>query len=149
MTSDSDNDENDHVITSALTPGLSCATEKPPESEDFKTHRDVSLSALTSLVKTKQHSHSQHLLLLLLCSEHCASGKPDPPHVWSSQRHQELADELVHNLESQADKTLTELLTESECGLFKSLMSELQPRLEKFSSHPAAGCLTTRWLGPG
>ena len=100
MTSDSDNDENDHVITSALTPGLSCATEKPPESEDFKTHRDVSLSALTSLVKNKK-SQSQHLLILL-CSEHCASVKSqEPPHVWSSHRHQELGYELVQSLQSQ------------------------------------------------
>ena len=120
MTNDSENDKNDHVIRSALTPELTCGTEKPPESEDFKAHRHVSLSALTSLVKTKHQSHSQHLLLLL-CSEHCAeSGKPpEPPHVWSSHRHQELADELVQGLESQADKTLTELLTESDCGLFK------------------------------
>ena len=76
MTNDSENDKNDHVIRSALTPELTCGTEKPPESEDFKAHRHVSLSALTSLVKTKHQSHSQHLLLLL-CSEHCAeSGKP-------------------------------------------------------------------------
>ena len=52
---------------------------------------------------------------------------------------------MVQSLESQADKTLTELLTESECGLFKSLMSELQPRLEKFPCHPAS-VASMAWL---
>jgi len=52
---------------------------------------------------------------------------------------------LVRSLESQAGKTLTELLTESECALFKSLMSELQPRLEKFSCHPAS-VASLAWL---
>ena len=139
----SDNDKSDHVIRSALTPGLRCATEKPPESEDFKTHCHVSLSALKSLVNAKQ-SHNQHILLLL-CSEHCALNKADTPHVWSSTSHQELADELVQGLESLTGKTLIELLTEDQCNLFKSLMAELQPRLEKFSSHPAS-VASLSWL---
>ena len=139
----SDNDKSDHVIRSALTPGLRCATEKPPESEDFETHCHVSLSALKSLVNAKQ-SHNQHILLLL-CSEHCALNKADTPHVWSSPSHQELADELVQGLESLTGKTLTELLTEDQCALFKSLMAELQPRLEKFSSHPAS-VASLSWL---
>ena len=40
--------------------------------------------------------------------------------------------------------TLTELFTESECSLFKSMISELQPRLEKFSSQPVFLALV--WL---
>lgn len=52
---------------------------------------------------------------------------------------------MVQGLESRTGKTLTELLTENECGLFKSLMVELQPSLEKFSSHPAS-VASLAWL---
>ena len=138
-----DDDSADVSIKTGLTPGLGVGAEKPPETEDFVIHRDVSLRVLTGLVGTAP-SCSPHLLLLL-CSEHCASVNQKRPHPWSSPRHQDLAEDCVRGLECEADKRLVDILTDQQCAVLRTLIDELQPRLEKFSDQPAS-VASLSWL---
>ena len=127
-------------IEAALTPGLNTSEERPPSEEDFKVHKNLSAKTLQNILDDNNIENHSLQALIVLCSEHSCPGL-----CWSSKVHQMKAEQLITTIERTYKKKISELLTDNYCVLFKRILSDLQPKLEKFIKYPSSVASLT-WL---
>jgi len=139
----SDIDVTETLVRAALVPSLDTHEERPPVSDDYIAHKNNSLKILNQIIEAGDIKVATHILLLL-CSEHVLID-PSHFHCWSSITHADKAEQIVRAIEQQYSQSLTDLLTDNECMLFKKILAELQPKLEKFIKNPSSIASLT-WL---
>ena len=155
-----DNDDNikqspDSEVTSLIRSGLiedeQRQQERPPEPEDYTSQRQNSLDVLTTLLSYDSDiiGASDLPSVLLLCSQHCSSSPtpslPESQCCWSSPEHRDQADNLLRAVTDHHKATVSQVLSQDDFMLFKKIMKELQPKLEKFISNPVSVCSLV-WL---
>ena len=135
-------------ILSGLAPPLACEEERPAEREDFEDQRAQSLDILRRIQSSDSDQITENTLpsIVLLCSQHCSGSWEDSQELaWSSEEHREISDQLISVIEARFSP-LASLLTETEGGMFRALLSQLQPSLVQFSREPGS-VRSLVWLG--
>ena len=127
-------------ILSGLAPPLDCQEERTAEREDFQDHRARSLDILRRIKTIESDLITGNSLasIVLLCSQHCScSWEESEMLAWSSEEHRETSDQLISVIEARFSP-LPVLLAETEGGMFRALLSQLQPSLVQFSREPGS-----------
>ena len=134
------------LIRSALATRVEITEERPPDSDDFKDQSSSSLEVLSDLISKPIKNLSEEVLqlLLILCSEHCSLSGAEL-NCWSSTLHQDKAYQLLEIISQECGKSISVLLTENDCMRLKSILTDLQPKLEQFMSRPSS-VQSVSWL---
>jgi len=135
-------DISETFVRAALAPSLDTHEERPPVSDDFVIHVNKSIETLNKINEAEKNLVP---ILLQLCSEHILSDESSKPHCWSSSSHIDKAEQILRTFEQQHQKSVTDLLSENECVMFKKILTELQPKLQKFIMNPSSVASLT-WL---
>merc|ERR1719483_1710514 len=130
------------MVQSVLFPGLPKSEERPATTEDFSLN--ISQSLLSKLVDSPHLPITQDSLplILLVIGEHSSTGDSsqdsptvdttqhsttcDSPPPWSSHNHIKLSDQLKTNVISRLNKSISDLLSDKEGSLTKTIMTILK-----------------------